>query len=160
MSKDWPPIEERFWAGVAKQSENQCWEWQRYFCSSTGYGRIYGEGRKQGTHRVSWKIHFGEIPEGKVVCHTCDNRKCVNPRHLFLGTQADNVRDMWGKGRAVPPPHDKIAMPKSEKRRRNRDRMGKSKTHCKRGHPLPEYQPGKLRRCLHEDCSEARKRRV
>lgn len=57
----------------------------------------------QLAHRVSWILAYGEIPEGKSVLHRCDNPTCVRPSHLFLGTQADNVRDMCNKGRAVNP---------------------------------------------------------
>lgn len=158
MVNYWRSLEERFWEGVKVGPEESCWEWQKYCIAGTGYGGIYGEGRKQATHRVSWKLHFGEIPEGLFVCHTCDNRKCVNPKHLFLGTCKDNVHDMWNKGRAVDPPHNKTAMPPEERKRRNAHHMSASRNQCKRGHPLPEYRPGKLRRCFHEDCAAARKR--
>lgn len=71
-----------------------CWEWAGAI-NSGGYTNIKG---RQG-HRVSWRIHRGEIPDGKMVLHTCDNKRCTNPKHLFLGTNADNMADMKDKGR-------------------------------------------------------------
>lgn len=88
--------EERFWPRVSK-SEG-CWEWTgpRY---PNGYGMFSYQGRTQGTHRVAWMLTHGPIPDGLQVLHRCDNRPCVRPDHLFLGTQADNLRDCRAKGR-------------------------------------------------------------
>jgi hypothetical protein len=79
-----------------------CWLWLGNL-KSDGYGHmivtIDGSWKKRGAHRVSWTAHYGEIPEGMSVLHRCDNRACINPEHLFLGTQLDNVQDMHAKGR-------------------------------------------------------------
>lgn len=90
------PLEERFWEKVNKTET--CWLWTGG-CSKKGYGSIWNsEGEKQ-THRLSWVIHYGAIPDDMKVLHKCDNPPCVNPDHLFLGSYADNNRDRDEKGR-------------------------------------------------------------
>lgn len=79
-----------------------CWEWNGWL-SPKGYGRIYSNGRNIGAHCASWEYHRGPIPQGVCVLHRCDNRPCINPDDLFLGTRADNNFDMRSKGRSVPP---------------------------------------------------------
>lgn len=81
-----------------KVSESGCWEFQGCLMPS-GYSKI-GKGHKTYLgHRLAWIESNGEIPEGLCVLHRCDNRKCINPAHLFLGTKQDNTDDMIRKGR-------------------------------------------------------------
>lgn len=100
-------IEERFWNHVEAIPEGSgCWEWTGATVKD-GYGRVelshLGKRiRAVMAHRLSWGIHMGPIPPGMSVLHHCDNPPCVNPAHLFLGTQADNIRDMILKGRYRP----------------------------------------------------------
>jgi len=90
------PIEIRFWRYVEKTSS--CWIWKGAK-QPFGYGVILFRKKYVGAHRVSWILNEGEIPEGLSVLHHCDTPACVNPRHLFLGTQKDNIRDGIAKGR-------------------------------------------------------------
>lgn len=98
------PPESRFWPKV-KKSEG-CWEWQACL-STSGYGYFFFRGRNCVAHRCIWEMRNGPIPAGLQICHACDNRKCVRPDHLWLGTQQDNITDMFNKGRENRPPENR-----------------------------------------------------
>lgn len=88
----------RFWSKVSKSSE--CWNWSAYR-GKTGYGVIGFRGKVVRAHRLSFTVHKSGIPQGMCVLHTCDNPACVNPAHLWLGTQTENCEDKCAKGRNV-----------------------------------------------------------
>jgi hypothetical protein len=104
-------LAERFWPKVRRAGPDECWDWQGARTGLANAAHRYGYlGRIPasslgplvpaiGAHVVSWILHNGPIPTGIQVCHKCDRPICVNPNHLFLGTQADNNRDRYAKGR-------------------------------------------------------------
>lgn len=81
------------------KKSGECWEWTRAIHNPTGYGWVRWKGRSIHAHRASWDAAYGEVPAGMHVLHRCDNRLCIRPDHLFLGTNLDNVNDMMSKGR-------------------------------------------------------------
>lgn len=91
-------LKDRFWARVDKSGgRDACWPWTGAVTHS-GYGD-FSTGTFRRAHRAAYFFTSGAIPDGLCVCHACDNRRCCNPAHLWLGTQADNVSDMYAKGR-------------------------------------------------------------
>lgn len=91
-------IAERFWDKVDKGNPGECWEWRGYR-NAKGYGGIRIRGKGVYAHRLSYELNNGPIPDGMLVCHTCDNPPCVNPGHLWTGSHKDNAADKMRKGR-------------------------------------------------------------
>ena len=121
-----PDMERRLWNKINKtDNPKECWEWQGSL-SDKGYGKLYmvlpgrGECLRLAT-RVVWTLQYGTIGPNLCVCHECDNRKCVNINHLWLGTKSHNAKDMWRKGRNDStksgwPPHARGKWTESRKR--------------------------------------------
>lgn len=82
---------------IKSDNKDDCWDWNAAL--KTGYGSMKYNDKNIRAHRLSWIIHNGSIPDGLCVLHKCDNRKCNNPNHLFLGSKVDNIKDMVSKGR-------------------------------------------------------------
>lgn len=136
-------LSERFLSKVSPEPMSGCWLWTGCIFG-TGYGTINTGSRTDGTrrnafaHRVSWELANGPIPAGLSVCHRCDNTLCVNPAHLFLGTHAENMRDMVAKGRRRGPV---------------------APTHCPQGHQFTEANTSFYRGWRHcRECHRVRER--
>jgi hypothetical protein len=130
-------FEDKFWANTKPQGDCIIWLGPHW----NGYGKVYANGKMHWAHRVAWMLSNGEIPSGLWVCHHCDNRPCVNPSHLFLGTRSDNMKDSGNKGRLAE--------------------FRKEKTYCQNGHEYTEkntyHNPAGYRTC--RICENARQRR-
>jgi hypothetical protein len=135
-------LEQRFWRRVDKSNEQGCWLWTG--TKVDGYGQISINGKGVRAHRLSYKLATGNDPGDLLVCHTCDQRDCVNPSHFFLGTDKDNSRDRNSKGRS----------------------WQQKKTHCPQGHELVD---GNLvlskigrscRKCVNERAIKYRKNKI
>lgn len=96
------PVLDRFWSKVDRRGANCCWIWNAS-TTHAGYGKlcIITDGKKRFflSHRISYIVHYGSFDRDLLVCHTCDNPKCVNPKHLWLGTNLTNAIDKMNKGR-------------------------------------------------------------
>ncbi|MBN9472299.1 MAG: HNH endonuclease [Bosea sp.] len=133
----------RFWAKVDKRAPEECWRWTASV-NEHGYGRIATD-RRRGpvlAHRASYEMHYGSLPEGKIVRHKCDNPRCVNPGHLVAGSHAENTADMMRRGR-----HHSATV-----------------TSCPKGHPyLPgsyyQYSGRQCRACSLARADQQRRRR-
>ena len=122
MTNNMPKIE-RFFQKVDKSGSTDfptCWIWTGAATSKTyGHFCYYTKKPAIGAHVASYLFHKGEIPDGQIVRHSCDNPSCVNPEHLILGTHSDNMKDMFARGR--------------------NGWSSKKLTHCRKGHSFEEF---------------------
>lgn len=101
IAKFWMTVKIDYSSKIIRTSKKQfghCWIWQGSFFQS-GYGRFFSHQIAYRAHRVAFIIAYGTIPEDKIICHKCDNPRCVNPEHLWAGSSKENTRDMIEKGR-------------------------------------------------------------
>ncbi len=101
-----PSLSDRFWTKVKKAGKDKCWLWTAGM-DENNYGMLRNGTKMERAHRVSWMLNKGLIPNNIHVLHNCDNPQCVNPNHLFLGTNLDNIADKVRKGRQSRKGHGK-----------------------------------------------------
>lgn len=129
-------------AGHAKAASG-CWEWQRARAGN-GYGNVRkGFSREMRAHRAAYIVWVDTIPDGLCVLHKCDNRACINPAHLFLGTKADNSRDMVAKGRQKCPARQRTACPRGHPYDGTNSRGARTCSICNRATALRHYYRSK-----------------
>lgn len=117
----------RFDTYVVNNGENYCWDWTGSD-SGNGYGCMRFPQKVVSAHRIRWTIHYGPIPKGMHVLHKCDVKECTNPKHLYLGTNADNMRDKRLKGRSA-----RLRGDKSPSSILTEKKVGRIKTLLKKG---------------------------
>lgn len=139
------PLADRFWTKVDVRDPDECWPWLGLRVDGD-YGRIRVDGKHYPAHRAAWELHHGiRIPKELNACHICDNPPCVNPHHIFPGTQSENMRDAQTKGRHHNPQS--------------------AKTHCPKGHPysggnlIVDGQGRRCRTCRRESNNASDRRR-
>lgn len=107
-------LEYRFWSKVDIKGPDECWD----FIGATnpdGYGKFWLNGKEIKAHRLIWEVYNGrEVPIGKLILHKCDNPSCVNPKHLYCGDHADNMKDMYSKRRGAKVIHGKAILSAAE----------------------------------------------
>lgn len=106
------PIKDRFEEKFVRGTEDECWEWTAAL-TGDGYGIIGIDGKPVLSHREAYRLYKGD-PTGHLVCHSCDNRKCVNPKHLWLGDVGKNNNDRHSKGRSRGASHSGEANPSAK----------------------------------------------
>lgn len=123
------PLPERFWPKVDVMGVDECWPWKASQ-DGRGYGQIFHNGKLRRATQVSWELENGKpFPQGMDACHTCDNPRCVNPKHIWPGTKSQNAMDSVRKGRATAPKINPSTV------------RAMGRTHCRNGHP---YSVGNL----------------
>lgn len=120
----------RFMKKVDKRGPNECWPWLASK-RAHGYGAFLLNGRVMNSSRAAYLLLVGDLPEWQVVCHSCDNPSCVNPAHLWAGSQADNLSDMRTKGRGYSHGRTVTACPRGHEYTAANTRVYKGRRHCR-----------------------------